>query len=68
MIYVVIDTNVLVSALLNMNSNPGSVLLSVFKGKTIPVIGKNLITGCPFRLRFINALHIIPAKQRSEAD
>ena len=29
MFYAVIDTNVLVSALLNINSNPGAVLLSV---------------------------------------
>lgn len=43
MIYVVIDTNVLVSALLNMNSNPGSVLLSVFKGKTIPLLNPEIL-------------------------
>jgi len=36
MIFAVIDTNVLVSALLNIDSNPGAVLLSVFDGKTIP--------------------------------
>lgn len=43
MIYVVIDTNVLVSALLNMNSNPGTVLLSVFKGKTIPLLNPEIL-------------------------
>lgn len=43
MIYVVIDTNVLVFALLNMNSNPGSVLLSVFKGKTIPLLNPEIL-------------------------
>ena len=34
MIFAVIDTNVLVSALLNSRSNPGQVLLSVFKDHT----------------------------------
>lgn len=43
MIYVVINTNVLVSALLNMNSNPGSVLLSVFKGETIPLLNPEIL-------------------------
>ena len=43
MIYVVIDTNVLVSALLNMNSNPGTVLLSVFKGETIPLLNPEIL-------------------------
>ena len=35
MFYAVIDTNVLVSALLNMDSNPGRVLLSVLSGETV---------------------------------
>lgn len=43
MIYVVIDTNVLVSALLNINSNPGTVLLSVFKGETIPLLNPEIL-------------------------
>ena len=34
MFYAVIDTNVLVSALLNMDSNPGRVVLSVLSGET----------------------------------
>lgn len=44
MIYAVIDTNVLVSALLNIDSNPGSVLLSVFNGKTIPLLNPEILT------------------------
>ena len=43
MFYVVIDTNVLVSALLNINSNPGSVLLSVFKGEAIPLLNTEIL-------------------------
>lgn len=43
MIYVVIDTNVLVSALLNINSNPGTVLLSVFKGETILLLNPEIL-------------------------
>ena len=43
MIYAVIDTNVLVSALLNSRSNPGQVLLSVFKGETIPLINEEIL-------------------------
>ena len=43
MIYAVIDTNVLVSALLNIGSNPGAVLLSVFSGKTIPMLNSEIL-------------------------
>ncbi len=42
MLYAVIDTNVLVSALLNFNSKPGSVLLSVFTGTTIPLLNAEI--------------------------
>ena len=38
MIYAAIDTNVLVSALLNFESNPGQDLLSVLNGETVPLI------------------------------
>ena len=38
MFYAVIDTNVLVSALLNINSKPGLVLMSVLDGTTIPLL------------------------------
>lgn len=43
MFYAVIDTNVLVSALLNMNSNPGFVLCSVFNGQTTPLINTDIL-------------------------
>jgi len=42
MLYAVIDTNVLVSALLNADSKPGLVLLSVFTGKTIPLLNPEI--------------------------
>lgn len=43
MYYAVIDTNVLVSALLNINSNPGKVLLSVFNGETCPLLNAEIV-------------------------
>ena len=43
MIYAVIDTNVLVSALLNFRSNPGQVLISVFNGETIPLLNEEIL-------------------------
>ena len=43
MIYAAIDTNVLVSALLNFRSNPGQVLLSVFNGETVPLINEEIL-------------------------
>ncbi|HBJ97302.1 MAG TPA: putative toxin-antitoxin system toxin component, PIN family [Lentisphaeria bacterium] len=43
MFYAVIDTNVLVSALLNINSNPGIVLCSVFNGQTTPLINTDIL-------------------------
>ena len=43
MFYAVIDTNVLVSALLNINSNPGKVLLSVFNGETRPLLNEEIV-------------------------
>lgn len=42
MFYAVIDTNVLVSALLNVNSKPGAVLLSVFQGETVPLLSEEI--------------------------
>ena len=41
--YVVIDTNVLVSAILKWNSVPGSVLSSVFEGLICPVLNDEII-------------------------
>ena len=38
MLYAVIGTNVLVSALLNINSKPGEILLPVFNGETVPLL------------------------------
>ena len=43
MIYAAIDTNVLVSALLNFRSDPGQVLLSVFNGETIPLVNEEIL-------------------------
>ena len=43
MIVAAIDTNVLVSALLNFDSNPGKVLLSVFEGETTPLVNDAII-------------------------
>ena len=43
MIYAAIDTNVLVSALLNFDSNPGKVLVSVLNGETIPLVNKEIL-------------------------
>lgn len=40
--YVVIDTNVLVSAMLKWNSVPGSVLQLTFDGPIIPVLNKEI--------------------------
>ena len=44
MFYAVIDTNVLVSALLNMDSNPGRVLLSVLNGETVPFLNAGIMS------------------------
>lgn len=44
MLYAVIDTNVLVSALLNMDSNPGRVLLSVLSGKTALFLNEEIMS------------------------
>ena len=43
MIYAAIDTNVLVSALLNFRSKPGQVLLSVFNGEVIPLVNEEIL-------------------------
>ena len=43
MFYAVIDTNVLVSAMLNMNSTPGKVIQSVFIGDTIPMMNEEMV-------------------------
>ena len=40
--YVVIDTNVLVSAMLKWNSVPGSVLQLTFDGPIVPVLNKEI--------------------------
>lgn len=41
--YVVIDTNVLVSAMLKWNSVPGNVMEFVFSGVIIPLLNKRII-------------------------
>ena len=43
MIYAAVDTNVLVSALLNSESNPGQVLLSVFNGQTVLLVNEEIL-------------------------
>lgn len=42
--YVVIDTNVLVSAALKGNSNPGLILRMVDEGIILPLINKQIIS------------------------
>ncbi len=41
--YVVIDTNVLVSAMLNWNSVPGNIMKLVFDGPIIPVFNADIL-------------------------
>ena len=43
MIYAAIDTNVLVSALLNFDSNPGQALLAVFGGEVTPLVNETIL-------------------------
>ena len=43
MIFAAIDTNVIVSALLNFDSNPGKVLRSVLSGETIPLVNDEIL-------------------------
>jgi len=40
--FVVIDTNVLVSAVLKNNSIPGTIIELAFNGKIIPVLNKEI--------------------------
>lgn len=40
--FVVIDTNVLVSAVLKYNSIPGTIIELAFDGKIIPVLNKEI--------------------------
>ena len=40
--FVVIDTNVLVSAVLKYNSIPGTIIEFAFNGKIIPVLNKEI--------------------------
>ena len=42
-IFAVFDTNVLVSAMLNQNSNPGYLVSAVTEGKIIPVLNDEII-------------------------
>ncbi|CBK73515.1 conserved hypothetical protein TIGR00305 [Butyrivibrio fibrisolvens 16/4] len=42
--YAVIDTNVVVSALLKMNSIPGTMVELVFTGKIVPIYNNQIIT------------------------
>ena len=41
--YAVIDTNVLVSAMLKWNSIPGNVMESVFSGTIIPLVNERVV-------------------------
>ena len=43
MLYAVIDTNVLVSALLKMDSNPGKVLSSIVNGETFIFVNEEIL-------------------------
>jgi putative PIN family toxin of toxin-antitoxin system len=42
--YAVIDTNVLVSAMLKWNSNPGSILELAFGGTIIPLLNESIVS------------------------
>lgn len=42
--YAVIDTNVLVSAMLKWNSVPGNIMELVFSGSIIPVLNERIVT------------------------
>ena len=41
-IYAVIDTNIVVSALLKMDSYPGSVIVEIFNNRVIPLVNKEI--------------------------
>lgn len=41
--YAVIDTNVLVSAMLRWNSTPGNVLQKAFEGELVPVLNQEIV-------------------------
>ena len=43
--YAVIDTNVLISAMLKWNSVPGNVLEFTFSGTIIPVLNEHIVRG-----------------------
>ena len=55
--FVVIDTNVLVSAVLKYNSIPGTIIEFAFNGKIIPVLNKEIES------EYRNVLYfLLPAK------
>lgn len=41
--YAVVDTNVLVSAMLRWNSTPGNVMQKVFEGELVPVLNEEIV-------------------------
>ena len=41
-IYAVIDTNIVVSSLLKMDSYPGSVIVEIFNNRVIPLVNKEI--------------------------
>ena len=43
MIYAVIDTNVIISTLLNKNSNPGKVVVAALTGKITPILHNDIL-------------------------
>jgi putative PIN family toxin of toxin-antitoxin system len=43
-LFVVIDTNVLVSAMIKYDSNPGQVIEFAFKGEIIPVLNEQILS------------------------
>lgn len=43
-IFAVIDTNVIVSAMLRYNSIPGQVLQAVFSGKIVPLLNNDIVS------------------------
>ena len=43
MFYAILDTNVLVSAMLKANSNPGEVVIESLQGKIIPILSPEIL-------------------------
>ena len=56
--YVVLDTNVVVSALFNISSVPGMILQEALAGRVIPLLHEDILTGLIKRGIFLDAATI----------